>query len=182
MLFRSPTILSKRNLYLTFVSGKLESSVLTTLIRRRIGPSLIDWQLAHSSKATKNCARNDTGIHKMAVTTSSIGVCPTRIPRASRALVRMGMHCSGAHLPSAGSVLAWVLVATLVGRGTLNFGGRSLASGSRSRRRRGDGFITPSRFVEYTPFRMAHRLDRALGASPPDSHTPPRIPYDLQPL
>jgi len=40
-----------------------------------------------------------------------------------------------------------LLVATLIGRGTLNFGGSSLASGSGSQRRRGDGFITPFVFV-----------------------------------
>ena len=40
-----------------------------------------------------------------------------------------------------------LLVATLVGRGILNLGGRSLASVSRGQRRRGDGFITPSRLV-----------------------------------
>ena len=40
-----------------------------------------------------------------------------------------------------------MLVATLVGRGTLCLGGSSLASGSPCQRRRGDGFITPSRLV-----------------------------------
>ena len=40
-----------------------------------------------------------------------------------------------------------LLVATLVGRRTLNLGGRSLASVCCSQRRRGDGFITPSKLV-----------------------------------
>ena len=40
-----------------------------------------------------------------------------------------------------------LLVATLVGREFLNLDGRSLASVSRDQKRRGDGFITPSRFV-----------------------------------
>jgi len=76
-----------------------------------------------------------------------------------------------------------LLVATLVGGGTLSLGGSSFGTSFDSQRKRGDGCITPFRLVFKTLlFRMAGRpIQETSEAFLPKSHTPPRSPFDLPP-